>query len=75
MQEDEVRRGTFVLRIWEDRNGRVWGKVNEPASGWQRPFAGVDQLGLLLLEQLKLSAGETAVAAIDPAGDELATAT
>jgi hypothetical protein len=52
MQENHARRSAFVLRIWQDDDGRTWGQVMEPMTGWRRPFDGVDQLGSLLLEQM-----------------------
>jgi len=52
MQETHARRSAFVLRIWQDDDGRTWGHIQEPMSGWRRPFDGVDQLSSLLLEQM-----------------------
>ncbi len=52
MVEKEVRRSAFVLRIWQDDDGRTWGQVSEPMTGWQRPFASLDALSHLLLEQM-----------------------
>jgi hypothetical protein len=52
MQEQAVRRSAFVLQPWQDEDGRIWGHVQEPMSSWQRPFTGVDNFCLLLLQQL-----------------------
>ena len=52
MQENHARRSAFVLRIWQDDDGRTWGQVMEPMTGWQRPFDGVDDLCQLILAQM-----------------------
>lgn len=62
MREKEARRSAFVLRVWQDENGRTWGQIQEPASGWQRPFDGVDEMCRLLLAQMSGQPLETAVA-------------
>lgn len=52
MENKEVRRTAFVLRIWQDEDGHIYGHIQEPMSGWQRPFTGVDDLCQLLLDQM-----------------------
>lgn len=52
MEEKAVRRSAFVLRVWQDEDGRIYGHIQEPMSGWQRPFTGVDNLCQLLLAQM-----------------------
>jgi hypothetical protein len=52
MKNNEARRSAFVLRVWQDEDGRTWGQIQEPVSGWQRPFNGINDLWLALLERL-----------------------
>lgn len=52
MQEQAARRSAFVLRIWQGEDGRTWGQVTEPMTGWQRPFTSLNALNQLLLEQM-----------------------
>lgn len=52
MREKEPRRSAFVLRVWQDEDGRIYGHIQEPVSGWRRPFTGMDALCQLLLDQM-----------------------
>jgi len=66
MQEKDVRRSAFVLRVWQDDTGRTWGHIQEPMSGWQRPFEGVDDLCQLILAQIGSQSEQTAELANSP---------
>lgn len=66
MQETHARRSAFVLRIWQDGDGRTWGHIQEPMSGWQRPFEGVDDLCQLILAQMGGQSEQTAELANNP---------
>ncbi len=53
MEEEIAGHSVFVLRVWRDDDGRLWGRLNKPISGWRQPFNGLDQLCALLLEQVE----------------------
>ncbi len=56
----ETRRLAFVLRIWQDKTGRVWGQITEPISGWHGSFADLGELWALLTSRLQSSSGRDA---------------
>jgi hypothetical protein len=61
MREKEARRRAFVLRLWLDENGRIYGHIQEPMSGWQRPFTGIETLPQLIVERLTTHSESTDV--------------
>ena len=54
MESTEIRRRSFVLRVWQDETGHVWGQITEPISKWRMPFAGIDELWATLIARLDL---------------------
>ncbi len=54
-QPPQIRRRAFVLRVWQDETGHVWGQITEPVSEWRRPFASADELWALLMNRLDIS--------------------
>ncbi|NOX61436.1 MAG: hypothetical protein GXP42_05755 [Chloroflexi bacterium] len=46
------QRRAFVLRIWHDPAGRIWGQLVDPAEQWRRSFVGFDELRHILLTRL-----------------------
>jgi hypothetical protein len=54
MQPSRIRRRAFVLRVWQDESGRIWGQITEPVSEWRRPFAGLEELWDILLDSLDI---------------------
>jgi len=54
VQPQEIRRRAFVLRVWQDETGRVWGLISEPMKEWQVPFSGLDRLWAILMDRLNI---------------------
>jgi len=54
MRPQEIRRRAFVLRVWQDETGYVWGQIAEPISQWRRAFASIEELWAILLGCLEV---------------------
>ncbi len=52
----DVRRHSFVLRVFQDEKGRFFGHLVEPLRDWRTSFGSHEELWQVLKEQLELPA-------------------
>lgn len=45
-------RASFVIRVWLDERGDLWGTVIDPMAEWQHPFHTIENLGQLIQQRL-----------------------